>query len=518
MNTVLYLTDTLAVWVCFDRDIAVNVHAETLHVENTPYQPCSWLQKTSSIRKHSRLVLILDSCTADIEAYPLNRIGSFSRDRSNCRALRKRLVANYPDAIVSTPRKVSKLDALLVQHTNLSDAQHQWLQWMQSSNLFINTVVSSTEILADLFTAAEGSYVVVSHILGSYRHTFCRGGHALFTRSVDEQSDIGLKEGLVDTIAHLKSTQLLETELSVYLIGCSRTAAEQLANLDGVLNVTCFEAADKFAKRPAVVVDEDLIQYNAVIQIAKHAFNRYSTSVGGGHRHVSLYMEKHAQLNLRKRNRRQWQALMVVCLLSLTYTVSITRDERDQTRQASEYRSQLSQEINALQIQMDGLSEFSVPLSKALMDTLYIQAAVGVGPGVLLTMLGELLTNHQELVLDELVWSTFDMADGGEFSTESYQLMGEHSRRKKTPIENAPRNVLMVSLAGRSMSKNGLRAKQDAVNALINDLQAMAGISHVSLVESPLRPAVAQSLVDTTETVSVFRVQFRVEHTDVNEA
>jgi len=511
MSTVLFLTETLAVWVCFVRGMAVNVHVEPIQVESSQYRPCSWLQG-----KQAKILLMLDSDGFAIDAYPLQRVGSKLRDKSNVRALRTRLIEQFPDAIVTTPKQSSKLDTLLVQHPNLLQRHRQWLSWVEQGEITISSVVTSVETLADLFAFSKKPYIVVSNVLGIYKHTFCRAGYALFTRSFHQLDTDELQSALQETIAHLRSSWLMEEGLVVYMIGFSVQSANVLSKLDGVNAAHSFETMPEYTHNTVDVADESLSQYGSVIQIAKHAHNRFSAKCKMNNRHVSILSSKRTEQRQTRRYCLQLTGLLTVCVLSIVYSGLFARDQFYQQAQLRKSKADLSMAIGELHAELNELSPVALPLSQALLDAMSIQSVLGLGPGVLLSTLGELLTTHRSLVLDELTWVSVEHADAVSHTRNSNASLERQRTRQTLPVEGASHNSVLVNLLGRSLSGSSLRGRQEAVNALLADLQQQPGVSDIQLVESPLRSVAVQSPAGS-ETASLFRVQFQMKHKSIDD-
>ena len=559
MNTVLILTDSLAVWICFERGTAINAQVEALHVGKSAYVPCSWMQG-----QRTSVMLILDCERAEIEAYPLQRVGSLLSDRSNGNALRKCLIEQYPDAIISKPSKASQLDMLLVQHTHFSTNHYEWLAWVESSELFFDCVLTTSEALADLFASSTEPYLVVSNVLGGHRHTFCRSGYALFTRGFQSGESDSL-QSLNETLVHLQSTNLIDSAVDVYLIGFHAGFSDSVANLDLVERVFRFEklfeqtgeqageqaggitskqTGEKRGRRSSgkkneqatcltaeqsdaqlihrlaaqlpsasVLPDESLNQYGSVIQIGRHALSQFGSRNAKSSRHVTLFLGKYTAMRGRRSYRMQLAAVIGLCILSVAYSATMTMENQARQRSLLEKRGQLALAIDQLKQELNSHSDVAEPLSHALLSALIIDSGIGVGPGVLLSVLGTAFGEHRSLALNELTWVSVDEADSVDqnVQADASRLLSLANTRAHLPVEGENASSVLVSIAGQSVSNTSLRAQQDAVNALVTHLQQQSGIVGVTVLESPLKQASQLHQGQSTASAPVFRIQFQIE-------
>jgi len=408
MKTVLYVNGKLGVWIGFECGECVELHAECLYVGQTAYQPCAWLGS-----KNQLVHLVIDNEQAEIEAYPLQASGTLVRQLSHRNAFRKTLVERFPDAIIRTPAKSTGLNTMLVQKVSLSEPTRQWLAYVEKSGITFCSVTTSAETVADLFANSDRPYLVLSNVLGYCKHTFCRSGHALFTRTLEHTLNFSITGGLEETLSHLRATETIDSAVRVFLVGLSDHQLSAAAELEWVDELVLSDETTPFEVAAKYNLDDNALQFNAVIQIARHVLNQMALRQHGSKRYVSLPLTKYRQKVTRRRSLQQLAAIAVLTICSAAFSGS---KQWQMLQRQSEYqhtKAALSRAIDNARETLRDESPIGIVLSDALFDAQALKSDAAPSPEIFFPIIASVFTEHRELVLQELSWITIDDTGSG---------------------------------------------------------------------------------------------------------
>ena len=403
-----------------------------------------------------------------------------------------------------------------MRQLQLTERHRQWLAKVEETTVVLRSVVTTPEILAKLFALSSGPYIVISHILGSCKHVYCRAGCALFVRCFDHFDTKELIPDLEETLAHLRSSELIDNPISAYTMGLSVEVSQAIAPLQAIKDVNRFESLREYDQ--SVVSGANCDQYHSVIQIAKIANLNFAKPPSDIRASATAQLNKYRDVVLRKRQRMGAALLLLICVVSISTSVFMLRERYQLDAEAGQRIAVLQQAISELRVELLSLSSAGEAWSTALVSALSIREGVAPGPGVLLAMLGQILSEHENLLLDELSWVSYDNDESSLTPVKVESALEQASSRVTMPsLVNKP-SVLLVRLSGRSVSNAGLRARQEAVNALVNELQQQADISFVHVVESPLQLSSEAQTLRTEKRESAFQLHFRLRGTFHNDA
>jgi len=513
MKTVLYVNGKLGVWVGFERGDCVHVHAECLYVGQAAYQPCKWLGS-----KNQFVHFVIDSEQAEIDAYPLQASGTPLRQLSHRNAFLKTLVDRFPDAIIRTPAKSTGLDTLLVQKVSLSEQSRRWLAYVEKSAITFCSVTTSAESVADLFASSDQPYLVLSNVMGYCKHTFCRSGHALFTRTLEHTVNFSIASGLEETLSHLRTTELIDSPVRVYLIGLSDQQLAAAAGLEWVDELVLSDETTPFEVAAKYDLDDNTGQFNAVIQIARQVLHQMTLRQHSSKRYVSLPLTKHLQKVRHRRSLCRLAALSVLAMCSAAYSGSRQWDFLQRQNDYNQTNATLSVAIDQARDALFDESPIGPMLSDALSDAQVLNSRAGPSPVILFSIIASVFTEHRELVLQELSWITVDEEGAGE-SGPGNEAWEPVTARNRNSTELVSPSKLLVNVVGNSSSLTTLREQQAALNSVVAMLERYSSVDNLVVLEAPLARATSDDLIgaDALDLATSFRFQFYIDRVPPSE-
>lgn len=511
MKTVLYVSGDTALWVGFKRGVVVDCFSESIsNPVPIARAGCRWFKG-----KYIAVHLLIDNEQTEIDAHPLLHSGSGWAYRSNKRALHRRLIERFPDAIVRTATKKSKLDAAFVHHINLPESTRLWLSAVETGAITFCSITTVGELLADRFGVSSDASIIVSVGADFIRHTYCCSGYALFTRAVTKSNPVEHADQFKQTLNHLSVSSLIDSAVPVFAIGLSSTDAafftehelvSEVVNVDSQVPRT---EKDQHSKK----------RYQNEFFIAKHVFDSVKTRTNSKNRQASCVIDKHVSRRFRRRERSVFALLAVGVIISICYAVSSELQRTAKALQLRERHAELSEKIRQYQQKALQLSPDSVPLSQALLDRTALEASTGVSPAMLITVLSEAFTDYQDLELRELKWIVVDANDQAHDTEFDASAMAITSRLVM-PSEGAVPSVTKIRLTGKIVNGESLREQHNAVNALTAHLAQQSNLTNLTVLQAPLmqvdgaRQLVNGELSDSPE----FQLQFDLVRSTHNDA
>lgn len=460
--------------------------------------------------------LLVDSEQTEIDAHPLLHVGSSWSYRSNRMALQQRLVQRFPDAIVRTSVKKSKLEAALVEQINLPETTHSWLSYVETGAVTFCSITTVSELLADRLSDSSDGSVVVSVAPDFIRHTYCRSGFALFTRAVSKSSTEEHANQFKQTLDYLNASMLIDLSVPVLAVGLAVSDASILTEHALVEDVISVDR-----EVMPFEIDKNISeQYRHEFSMAWQVLESVATRTNHSARQVSCALQKYVTSGIRQSNFRYSAAIAVVVLVSGGHTVSNELQRSGQTMQLRERKSELSLAIEQYRDAAVELSAKSGPLSNALLNRIALESVTGISPTALIAMLTEAFTEHQELQLQELKWVVVDVADSAS-SAEYHNGSGAAvSARAALPLVGASPSITKVMLAGKIVKGDSLREQHNAFNALTTYLEQVKTVSHLTVIQAPLTQLNGASRVETDASIrqQEFQLQFDLSRPANNEA
>ncbi len=517
MKTVLYINGKLGVWMGFKGETCINVHAEPLRVGQAAYKPCEWLRS-----KQQFVHLVIDSEHTECEAYPLQPDGTFMRQLSHKKALRKTLIDRFPDSIIQTPIKSTGLDALLVQKLKLSKLCRNWLAYVEKSAITFCSVASSTEIVASMFDSSDRPCLVLCNVPGYCKHTLCVSGHALFTRTLEHTENFSVIGGLEETLSHLRATELIDSAVRVYLVGLSDQQLIGACALEWVSELVRCNETLPLAVGEHHKLDDLAMQHGAIFRITQHVIKQGALQQHGSKRYVSLVLTKHLKFIKHRQSRLQLAVFCALTVSSAVYSGSKHVDKQQRQSNYKQTKARLLLEIDNTRRAVLDESPDGIVLSKALFDAQALKTSAGPDPAILLPMIATVFTEHRELVLQELNWITIDnkAADSevagnvaAEPSRTAIASTDRITSRHRISTEYQPVSKLLVNVMAISHSAETLREQQSALNAVVSRLNSYSSVSNLVVLEAPLSNVANNNRIgaDALDLATRFRIQFEVD-------
>jgi len=525
MKTVLFVNDTQALWVGFERDACVNLHVESMCVdanrdEQVTYRPCAWLESTPE-----PVHLVIESDQTEISAYPLQPSGTLLRQFSHKKALRKTLIDRFPGAIIHSPMKSTGINAMLVQQPGLSDVCRQWLEYVEQSSLTVCSVTTSAEAVATLFAQSDQSYLVISSTPGYCKHTFCRSGHALFTRTLAQTDELPIIRAIEETLSHLHTVELIDAPVQTFVLGVSQ---RQLGGVDELEWVAGLEQYDE--QIPADIASKtqsgDDVRYSAVVQIARQALKQSVQRSCHAERYVSFRLNKHSQLVKHQQKRIRFAAASVLAICSIGYFGYGQWDTVQQQNDFRQAKLALLSDIDSARQALLDENPVGIQLSDALIDTAALKMGAGTSAPALMAIIAAVFTERRELLLQELSWFTVDYVGNKETENNGKETTFNHAKaesgsvnlenvpaRNRHSIRQASASSLVVTVVGSSNSKATLREQRSSLIALVDLLKQHNSISNLVVLEAPLaKPANHERIeADALDIATSFRIRFLVD-------
>lgn len=512
MKIVLYVSGNTALWVCFKRRVVVDCLYESVSLNSqSMHTSCDWLTA-----KHTDVHLLVDSEQTEIDAHPLQQVGSGWSYRSSKKALQQRLEERFPDAIVRTAKKTSKLGAALVQHINLPDATRRWLSGVEIGGITFCSITTVAELLADRLSAKAYATVVVSVAPDFIRHTYCSSGYALFTRAVIKSNTTEHIDQFKQTLDYLSASSLIENPVPVHAVGLSVNDASVITEhalvselINGDTQATPIKPGDTLRQ-----------EYANELSIAGLLLDSAVTRINGPDRQVSCAIQKHIAYGVRQTKIRVFAMLALMVAVSLGYTASTEWQRSGQTIQLLARKAELSVAIKQYQHQASKLSPNSALLSTALLDRVAIESGAGINPAILLTVLAEAFTQYRELELQELNWVVVDATDQAHEADYAANSGMAVSGRTALPLVGALPSITRATLIGKIVVGESLREQHEAFIALTDYLEQQSMLSNLTVLQAPLMTIDSASHLGNGESIRqpMFQLQFELSRSVNNEA
>lgn len=521
MSTIVCLSGDAALWLSFTKGVLVDAFKETAELSpDEPYKRCRWFS-----RKAELVHLLIDCEHAEIEAHPLVRDSLVAwRHRFDKAALVRTLTTRFPLAFVKATSNRDGVDAALVHHVNLPDAQLNWLKRVESDGIVFRSVSTVADTLATQTgksvvsqvlmvrekqnntvaysgvtnsgvssSAASGlgrvpmpcsgeSSLVVSVAPEFVRHTYCRNGQALFTRAVHINDSTSQSEQFRQTLDHLFSSELVDRAVSVNVVGASEHFCKALGEIELVSGVSSVDL-----RTTQRVSEFDAIEKNDIgLVTAGQILAQSNTLNGRGFSKANFYTRNYEQLRARHSRVKQGVAALGLVLISTGFTLLSEWQHTQKLDQHRMRQAELKTAIELYQQEALRLTPDAFTLSSALLDKVALESAAGLNPAIVLTTLAESLTQYKSLSLQEVSWTVIDTANpasGTEFPVTSTQTIASRSRAGQ---EAGIPSVTKVRLQGKIVQGESLVVQQSAFNSFIDHLKKQYEISNLAVINNPL--------------------------------
>ena len=444
MKNVLYISGNTACWVYFQNRKVVGVFEEPIEFENnTPYKPGSVAGHDST-----EVHLLIDCSRSEIDAHPLLQTGSSWSYRSDKYALEKKLINQFPDAIVRSPAKKFQLGAIFVQHINLPIAVRNWLAHVECSGITFCSITTVAELLAER-SGIGSECIVLSSSSELVRHTYCQSGHALFTRAVGYANKKEFAEQFSQTLSHLHACSLVEKPVSVHCVGLLE---ELVCDLD---------SHELVGELKTVSIENDSFP----IWLAEQLQSSETIRSSNRHRPVSSVLKKYLQRRARKNRTQQYALLGTLVFASLVFTASSEWRRISDHKKYIERKAQLNLAIDMYEKEAAALSPQADVLASVLQDKLALESVGGISPAILLTIVAQLLTQFREFELQELSWTVLDSS---------------------TALSDEVPSITKVAMTGRLSGGESLREQQNSFNDFTAQLELHSELSNLEVLQTPL--------------------------------
>jgi len=491
VKAVLYVSGEIAIWFGFVRNEISEMHVERISGELVqPYLPCDWLSENQH-----QIHLVVDSSQEEIEAHPFMEQKTFLPFSSAVGARKNQLSQQYPQAIVRIPSTPKNTNTILVQHLNLPAATLAWINNVQSANLTICSLSTVTEVLAEFFQVGSEQCITLTCSQGYIKHTYCRAGDALFSRTVNKVSDAGMTEQLSETLLHLVDTKLISSPIPVYAVGLPQEIASDLASLEYVSDLKQSENWLQFGEG-SVSAEQDSLptQYSMEILIADTVKRRRNVRSIGRRRHATAFISKYRQA----RNQRQ-QAARVAIVASATCFAALLAGSNEigkrQTRETFAARQvMLMKTISELRQQAAALDPNAAKTADTLMQLLTLDELRGVSPSEFLSMLSNAFKVNRDLVLNELMWVLREDSGPKNGAHKSDALQSRLMHRPSLEVLPVETSVVHLSVSGVISGDISLREQQHAFDSFVSDLRKTQFTKELTVLQAPLLQSLSPNL------------------------
>lgn len=470
MKRVLYVCADGARWMRFNKGELVDALEESVSFDKPiPYKPSHAINSISN-----DVHLLVDCEQTEIDIHPLLQLGASWRNQSNNSALKNKLASQFPDAIVRSAPKKTLLNAVFVQHINIPPAIRRWLAHVERSAITVCSISTVDEVVAERWGSIEDSLVITASSK-FLRHTFCQSGHAVFTRAVGLAHETNFVSELTQTLAHLKSTGLIQQAVQAYFVG----VPDRL--------VSDFPSIELISHSTVVPIESDTTE----IFLAQQLLSAKFLQTNSRYRHVSHMLQKFLQRRARKKQIGHRVLFGVLVVLSLGFTALNEWQRVNEHREFTARKTELRMAIAMNQEEAVELSPQAAVMSGALLEKISIESAQGISPAILLTILGDVFTQYRKLELQELSWAVSSLEPSS---------------------SDAAANQTIVNLAGSIFLGESLRDQQQVFNEFTTYLEKFSELSHLVVLQTPLMQFNGSSSIDPSELIGnpKFRLQFNL--------
>ncbi len=474
---------------------------------------CPWI-RSSSDSVMTPIHLVLDSHLDEVD-----RVRAATLSRGWLRPLqswrmRKRLRADYPATAIHTLSRNAAPDALSLVHNLLPESWQSWLGRLQKEHVCISHVVSSIELLcqqAQQQQRLRGAPVLFDIPVGEYRrHLLVDAGSPLFMRLVSEESELADAEqdALRQSLTHVRRQLAGVEDVTVVTLAStskhsfSDTAGLALADLclarsaesDWVLSDT----AMRLEPRTEQDQETESGMRRGVLSACQWFRSRVATprrrqlqrwQLTRSHRLAGDLLQVSVTRNAMQVRIRQLQRATLICTwmaaaMVIVASVHGVASARERARLSSHHH-EVTGQIDQFSSEASSLNSHPAFVVSTMEKIGAHQDMGPIGAAEVLTTVAEALDEFPALRLDDIAWSV--MQD--EASDAVFTSMNQVPSRESLWQEGTAAAQLQVELGGLVMSQHGVRDQQHTLEAFAAYLQAMPGVSEVTLIQTPVNLA-----------------------------
>jgi fumarate reductase subunit C len=457
----------------------------------------------------------------------------------------------YPDATVNKLPKFTYPEIASVLYSQLPDKSSEWLKKLGDCGVVVSHVVTSTQLLSDLFR--DYPYPVLLHMFdGNSRHRLLltvdgmplhmrqavdvstRGSQVGSSANVDVGDNSFAQNYLCESIEYLSESVFSSFKDVLVVLPRGLTEAESPDFPDEYLakhllglqcklfyqHISFFNGSgDEIS--PLIGVDSlnkgflsEIIINKALTSKYKHAMHMcflkklksYAVTCNPA-KFSNIFERSIAAVNDRR------CALMLrrcALIFFLVFLFVVLASSRSGVRSIQE-QAKFSDEHAILKINLRKLKQHATTLHAspffAMNSVNRIQAfekAAIPAPLQIMSAVAAAVKDSPSVSLTGFAWSVVD-----ESSDTTHVTINSVSIRDSYWDEYSSHSKTMIEMSGQLVSESGLRQKQIQLNNFLSVLSESKNISPLRVIDSPANSASSSHLM--SESKSAFRIQFSIE-------
>ncbi|MGQ7845372.1 hypothetical protein ACUNV4_12895 [Granulosicoccus sp. 3-233] len=475
---------------------------------------CPWIRPASGSAMPC-VHLVLDSHLDEVDRVRVPGLSGGWLRHLQCWRMRRQLRADYPTAGMHTLAANAAPDALSIVHNLIPEHWQSWLALLQKEHVTVSHVVTSLELLCRLsggHSDLKGGPVLFASRVGEYtRHLLLDDGVPVFMRLVPTEGTAQTLAGnaaIDETLEHVRRQIIRSAEIPV--IAFMETADDKpVAAACMALATLCLTGeahwrrvspeADALADTSTDTRPGDSTNVSdrkgSIVAWLRRLAGRGRRRHGqrwrltAAHRFADDLLQVSVTRNAMQARIRQLQKATLICVWVAAATVVVASvhgvaSARDRARLGRQ-QQQVTGQIEHLSSQASALHRHPAFVVSAMERIAAYQSMGTVNAAEVLATVAEALEQFPALLLDDIAWSVVhDEAGDTVLAT-----MSQAPSRDRLWQEGTSQAGVQVELGGLVVSEQGLREQQRTLQGFADYLQAMPGVSAVTLIESPLSVA-----------------------------
>lgn len=513
---VLVLQGDQAFWFRKQGLSSLESFSETLGVDDVDlHSSCPWI-RTGEDAEPVDIQLVLDSHLDEVDRVKVENVSDGWLRHLQSWRMKRRLAREFPSASLHQLDAYAAPDVLSIVHNLVPEHWQEWLLLLQKEHVSVTQVVTGLELLCRYSATrleAQRKLALFDIPAGDYsRHLLIDGGVPLFMRLVPATP---ARQATDDEQLIRQSLEHVHQQITKGVGSTVVITADGVKGGEGTLpdvpqllaNLTLGEAVDFRCCAPGDTQDcEDVAAgptsvettTNAQSQSDKH-FNLFSNwrrkNINGQwpltakHRHATHLLALSVRRNALQLRIRQLQKATLACAWMAAATVVVASvhgvsSARERARLSAD-QQRVSERVAHLFSEASTLNSDPAYIVRSMERIELHRESAPVQADVVLTTVASALGYFPALVLDDLSWSVVHNEAGDTVFASVEQVPA----REELWQEGSSAARWQVEFGGKVLSEQGLREQQRILEKFTDHLEAMPGVIHVKVLESPVNMA-----------------------------
>ncbi|MFT6873908.1 MAG: hypothetical protein ACI9XK_003467 [Granulosicoccus sp.] len=455
----------------------------------------------------------------------------------------------YPDAAVNKLPEFLYPEIASVLYSQLSDQSSVWLKKLCACGVVVSHVVTSTQLLSDLFKNYP-SPVLLHMFDGGNRHrlllavdglplhmrqTVDIGSHRNDSENVVVGSNSFAERYLCESLKYFsesvfsplnevlvvfprelnnaESSEFPDEYLAKHLLELKCNVSYQHISFcnqsDNVTGISPLVSVDRFNKGClsdilANRAKVSKLRFATLLRFRKN-ISPYAVIRHSG-KFRTILEQSIATMNNRRRARNLKRCTFVVFLFFLFVMLASSRSGILSVQEQTKYRDEhdeLERDLHKLKQHAATLHELPVFIMDSINRIHSFEQAKTPAPSLIMSSVATAVQDYPSVSLTSFSWSVND-----DESDSSYVAVNSVSIRNDYWGENSSQSKTLVELSGQFIGESSLRQKQSQLNDFLNILSKSESISALRVIDSPAKSASSSHLM--SESGGFFKILFSI--------